>query len=70
MVEPCEERVILRDILIRNRRTKIGKMQITQIFPVDSVRGQFEITVLNDALNVSHSQLTVPASIDVNDERP
>ena len=70
VVQPGEERVILRRIQVRHLRLEERQLQVAHLVPVDDLRVQIEAEPVDQLLDVVDRLLRVPACVDVEEQRP
>ena len=69
MIERAEEGVVLRHVLVGDAGPQVGCLQVAHDFPIDDVRVQVVIAVLDDTLDVVDCQFAIPARVHMHDQR-
>src|SRR5262245_9882204 len=64
-VQHCEERVVLRYVLIQHRRPEKCELHVSHLLPVDHVCVEVDAKRPHQHLDVSHRGFGVPTTIDV-----
>ena len=64
-IQRCEERVILRNVLIQHGGLQERDLQIAHLLPLDDVGMQVEVERAHDRFDVAHGRLGVPAAVDM-----